>query len=388
MESTRLRAVQSPMIPIVGQLVREHPGTISLGQGVVHFGPPAEVDDAVARFLREPSAHLYKAVEGIAELVEMFEQKLAAENGVRVRVRPDSRVVVTAGGNMAFMNAVLAIADPGDEIILLSPYYFNHEMAITMAGCRPVIVPTNERFHPNMESIRAAITPKTRAVVTISPNNPTGAVYPESALRAISGLCRDAGIYYISDEAYEYFVYGDSRHFSPGSIDGAAQHTISLFSLSKAFGMASWRIGFMVIPEDLMSATRKIQDTILICPPVVSQRAGVAAMGVGRQHCNQHLTGIASVREMLLNELDSVRNRCTPAPADGAFYVLLKVHTKLGAMELVESLIRQHGVAVLPGSTFGLNDGCHLRIAYAALKRDTAAEAISRLVRGLRELSV
>lgn len=381
MESSRLRSVQSPMIPIVGQLVREYPGTISLGQGVVHFGPPAEAAESVSRFLADPSAHLYKAVEGIPELASAFEQKLAAENGIHVR--PQSRVVVTAGGNMAFMNAVLAVADPGDEIILLSPYYFNHEMAITMAGCKPVIVRTNERFHPDLDAIAGALTPRTRAVTTISPNNPTGAVYPRETLIAINRLCRERGIYHISDEAYEYFVYGDARHFSPGAIAGAAGHTISLFSLSKAFGMASWRIGFMVVPEELMSATRKIQDTILICPPVVSQWAGVGALAVGRAHCDRHLAGIGQVREILLNELDAVRGLCTPAPADGAFYVLLRVHTKMNDLELVKRLIREHGVAVLPGSTFGLAEGCHLRVAYAALKRDTAAEAISRLVKGL-----
>ena len=173
---------------------------------------------------------------------------------------------------MAFVNAVLAVADPGDEIILLAPYYFNHEMAVAMAGCRPVVVPTDARYQLRLDAIAPAITPRTRAVVTISPNNPTGAVYPEADLRAVNELCAARGVYHIHDEAYEYFTYDGAAAFLAGSIAGAAPHTISLYSLSKAYGFASWRIGYMVIPDALFEAVNKIQDTKLICPPLVSQQ--------------------------------------------------------------------------------------------------------------------
>src|SRR5258706_8114174 len=112
---------------------------------------------------------------------------------------------------MAFMNAVLAITDPGDEVILQTPYYFNHEMAVTMAGCRPVLVPTNDHFQLQLDRIVEAITPRTRAISTISPNNPTGAVYSEVSLREVNRLCRERGLYHIHDEAYEYFVYESSE---------------------------------------------------------------------------------------------------------------------------------------------------------------------------------
>src|SRR6185369_4150103 len=121
------------------------------------------------------------------------------------------------GGNLAFMNAVLAITDPGDEIILQAPYYFNHEMAIAMAGCRAVLVSTDENYQLQPDVICRAITPKTKAVVTVSPNNPTGAVYPQKALTQVNKICADAGIYHISDEAYESFTYDGAEHFSPAS---------------------------------------------------------------------------------------------------------------------------------------------------------------------------
>src|SRR4029453_18507178 len=133
------------------------------------------------------------------------------------------------------MNIVFAIADPGDEFILLAPYYFNYEMAIVMASCRPLVVEAADNYQPRIDAIRQAITPRPRAIVSISPNNPTGAVYPESALRAINALCRDREVFHIHDEAYEYFTYGATPHLSPGSIADASSYTISLYSLSKAY---------------------------------------------------------------------------------------------------------------------------------------------------------
>lgn len=383
-EPLRMQAVQAPIIPIVGELIRSCPGAISLGQGVVSYGPPQEAIDQLARFLADPENHKYKPVQGLPMLLDAWAVKLKSENGLRLG--DPSRIVITAGGNMAFMNALLAITDAGDEIILQTPYYFNHEMAITMANCRPVLVATDENYQLQPAAIRQAITEKTRAVVTVSPNNPTGAVYPEAALREVNGICREHGIYHISDEAYEYFTYEGARHFSPGSIAGSEPHTISLFSLSKAYGFASWRIGCMVIPEELFGSVKKIQDTILICPPVVSQYAAVGALQAGAGFCRRQLATLTEVRTIFLNELAGMGDLCTVPRADGAFYFLLRIHTDKNPMELTEKLVREHGVAVIPGTAFGIDRGCYLRVAYGALPKPTAAEGIGRLVRGLKTI--
>jgi aspartate/methionine/tyrosine aminotransferase len=383
-ESRRIHDVQSPIIPVVAELIRTNPGTISLGQGVVSYGPPPQAMERLAEFLGDPENYKYKPVHGIPPLLNAIEKKLAAENGVRPSA--DRQVIVTAGGNMAFMNAVLAIADSGDEVILLTPYYFNHEMAVAMAGCRPVLVATNEKYQPKLDTIGAAITPRTRAVVTISPNNPTGAVYPEKTLRAINDLCRQRDLFHVHDEAYEYFTYDGAAHFSPASIDDAHPRTITLHSLSKSYGFASWRIGYMTIPAHLFDAVRKIQDTILICPPVVSQYAAVGALEAGAPYCREKLRAIDDVRRSVLKSLGPLGALCTIPPAPGAFYFFLKVNTSLDAMTVVERLIREHRVAVIPGTTFGMHDGCYLRVAYGALQRETAEEGIGRFVRGLRAI--
>jgi aspartate/methionine/tyrosine aminotransferase len=383
-DSLRMQGVQTPIIPVVGELIRANPGTISLGQGVAHYGPPPEAGAYLQRFFADPQNHRYKLVQGIPELLESIEKKLASENGIRVG--GDRRIVVTAGANMGFVNAVLALTSVGDEVILNLPYYFNHEMAIAMVDCRAICVPTDESYQLQPEVIERAITARTRAVVTISPNNPTGAVYPERSLRQVNDLCRRRGICHISDEAYEYFTYNGVRHFSPGSIDGSGGHTISLFSLSKAYGFASWRIGWMVIPERLFESVRKIQDTVLICPPVISQWAAVGAMHAGRAYCEEKLHETREIRRLVLEKLRGIADLVTVPPADGAFYLLLRVHTDMNPMQLTQRLIEEHKVAVIPGSTFGVRDACRLRIAYGALQKETAAEGIGRLVRGLRQI--
>lgn len=384
-QSRRLAAVQAPVIPIVGRWTAETPGTISLGQGVVSYRPPPEAIAAARAFGDTLQDHRYGPVEGLPPLVDAIEDKLARENGIAVR--PRSRVLVTAGGNQAFMNAILAITDPGDAVILPTPYYFNHEMAIVMAGARAVGVPTRGDYQLDLPAIEAAIDGGTRAVVTVSPNNPTGAVYPEADLRAVNALCRSRGVFHIHDEAYEYFSYGDARIFSPGSIADAAEHTISLFSMSKAYGMASWRIGYMVVPIGLNDAIHKIQDTILICPPAVSQHAAHAALHAGRAYSAPHVQQLDRTRRTVYAELTASGVPCDVPPAGGAFYYLIRVHTALDAMTLTERLIREHRVATIPGSAFADSAPCSIRISYGALDADSVIEGLRRLVDGLKTLA-
>ena len=380
-ESRRMREVQTPIIPVIAELIRAHPGTVSLGQGVAYYGPPPEALEAVQRFQADPANHKYTLVQGIDPLLEVIRHKLLEENGIALT--ETQRIVVTAGGNMAFMNALLAIADPGDQIILQLPYYFNHEMAISMVNCEAVCVPTDARYQLQLDAIRNAITDRTRAIVTVSPNNPAGVVYAESDLRAVNALCREAGLYHISDEAYEYFTYDGARHFSPGSIADSSEYTISLYSLSKAYGFASWRIGWMVAPDHLYTAIKKAQDTILICPPVVSQYAAVAAMQVGSAYCREKLGTMAATRRIIQRGLNELGELLTLPRSDGAFYFLLRVRTDMDAITLAERLIREHHVAVIPSTAFGVTEGCSLRVAYGALSEEVAAEAVGRLSRGL-----
>jgi aspartate/methionine/tyrosine aminotransferase len=381
---TRMDVVQTPIVQVIGDLIRQVPGTISLGQGVVDYGPPEAAMTIAREALANPDTHTYQDGAGTSTLVAAIRHKLERDNGIDLA--RGSGVMVTAGGNMAFVHAILAITSPGDDVVLPVPFYFNHEMAIQMAGCTAIRVRTDERYQLDVDAIRAAITPRTRAIVTVSPNNPTGVVFPEEALREVNRLCQERGLYHISDEVYEYFTYGTARHVSPGSFDGTQAHTISLFSLSKAYGFAGWRIGYMVYPEALGDAIAKVQDTVLVCPPVISQIAAAAAMEVGPSYCRRHLQPLAEIRDIVGAALRSLEPLCTVPAADGAFYCFIRVNVDADAMRVAERLIREHRVAVIPGGAFGMTDGCYFRVAYGALQKETVAEGIGRLVGGLRSL--
>ena len=372
-----------PIIPWVGDLIRRTPGTISLGQGVVDYAPPAAAHEALIRFCAEPARHKYQHELGIPELRERIATRLAAENGIDA---DRFSLMVTAGGNMAFLTALLAICDQGDEVVLVKPYFFNHEMAVRIIGCRPVVVAADERYQLDLASIEAAIGPRTRAVVTVSPNNPSGAVYSESDLRAVNALCTDRGLYHISDEVYEYFLFDGARHFSPGAIAGAETHTVCIYSLSKSYGFASWRVGYMLFPSSLLEAVKKIQDTNVICAPVVSQFAAVGVLETGRQWVEERIESIAAVRRIALDALSSLGERVTVPRADGAFYFLVRVHRGEDSVELVERLIRKHRIAVIPGTAFGMDDGCYLRIGYGAVDAAAMEEGMERLVAGISAL--
>jgi aspartate/methionine/tyrosine aminotransferase len=382
--SARMDAVQSPVIPDVAALLRECPDAISLGQGVVHYGPPPQVFEAVSKFGHQPAEHHYRDAAGTADLHSELARKLSHENGIDVG--PDTQAIfVTAGSNMAFYHIVLCLCDPGDEVVVMSPFYFNHEMAITMANARVVVAATDSQYGLQPDAVEAVLSPRTRAVVTISPNNPSGAVYDAKALQQINQMCRQRGIVHISDEAYEYFTYDDIQHTSPASFRDSAEHTVSLFSFSKSYALANWRIGYMVAPRWLLRGLQKSQDTILICPPVVSQHAAVGALAAGRTYCQPFVDELGRVRSIALDHLAPLGERCTVPTADGAFYLLARIDTDLEPMALVERLVREHGVAAIPGSGFGL-DGCYLRIAYGALHGDTVAEGMERLVTGLQTI--
>lgn len=379
--SQRMQQVQSPIIPRVAELIEKNPGTISLGQGIVYYGPPESSMNRINTLGPSLEFNKYGSSQGLPELITLISNKLKSENNIDIESK--SKVIVTAGANMAFLNVLFAITDPDDEIILNSPYYFNHDMAISMLNCKTVVVPTNDQYQLQPDKILAAITSKTRAVVTVSPNNPTGAIYPANILQKVNQICADNAIYHISDEAYENFTYDEEKHFSPASMDGAQKHTVSLYSLSKAYGSAAWRVGYMVIPEHLQVAVIKAQDTNLICPPLASQYAAIGALETGSGYCREKLPLIHDIRNKLLEKLSCLGVFCQYPPGSGALYLFLKLDTELSDMAVTEYLIENHQVAVIPGHTFGMGDHCYIRVSYGALDKEFAAEGIQRLISGL-----
>lgn len=388
----RLASVHESVIPQLGALLQQRPDALSLAQGMVNWAPPAAAREALAEALRRapPDASLdrYGAVQGDPALLQAVRLELGEHQGLDLE---DSALLVTAGSNMAFNAIAQVILDPGDEVILPLPWYFNHVMAIQLAGGRPVGVQAGAI--PDPACLAAAITPRTRAIVTISPGNPSGVVIPGPVLAAINRICADHGLFHVSDEAYAAFVHGDVPHVPPGRLRGSGGHTITLHSLSKAYGMAGWRVGYAAVPQRLLNGLIQVQDTVLICPPRPMQVAAIAALAAGPDWIAPRVAELGLRRRELLDALEAARERglpisFSPVP-DGAFYLLLRCATRLNGPALAKRLLLDHGVATLPGEGFGLSaaaDWASLRLSYGMLDASGLAIAVERLRRGLTDL--
>jgi aspartate/methionine/tyrosine aminotransferase len=292
--------------------------------------------------------------------------------------------MVTAGANQAFANAILSITRPGDHVLVLSPYYFNHVTAIQLAGCKPVVVDVNRNYQPIVDRIRRAIGKRARALVLVSPSNPTGAVYSKETLKEVGELCAENGLYLITDETYEHFVYDDAQFVSALSLDKKIEHTISLFSFSKSYGMSGYRIGYAVFPAHLAREMLKIQDTLTICAPSAFQVAAQAAMSLGAVYPSQFIPRIDRVRRVFIERLTGLDLLEMPV-TKGSYYFLPRLKTRKSDWNIAKRLIEEHGVVTVPGTVFGTRFPA-LRLAYANVDERMAEKGILRLERGLREI--
>jgi aspartate/methionine/tyrosine aminotransferase len=257
-------------------------------------------------------------------------------------------------------------------------------MAARLVSCNPVFVPTDSTYQPSIEKLSTVINSKTKAIVTISPNNPTGAVYSEDSLRAINELCQDHNLYHISDEVYEYFVYDDAKHHSPLCFDHSLDHTISLFSLSKAFALSGYRIGYMIFPNHLFKDLLKVQDTIGICAPSISQIAALTAIPLGNSYLSSFLPHLIDNRRIVkkkLNESSHVNGVWTK----GSYYFFISIDTHQSSSLLAKRLIEEHGVIVLPGEMFDVKTPS-FRISYGNLEEERLKKGLHRLIGGLDKI--
>lgn len=389
----RLGAVLSPVIPQVAALMRQRPDGLSLAQGMVSWGPPQAVVEAMAEALAGPpeDLHRYGPMAGDGALLEAVRRELVEQRGLDLT---ESTLLVTAGSNMAFHAVVQTVCDRGDEVLVPLPWYFNHAMAIQLAGGVPV--PVAGGLVPDPDRLAAAIGPRTRAIVTVSPNNPSGVVIPPAVLAEINRLCADHGLLHLSDEAYAAFVHGPVPHHSPGAAPGSSAHTASFFSLSKSHGMAGWRIGYAAVPRSLRDPLTKVQDTVLICPPRLTQRAAVAALAAGPAWVAERVAALQPRRRQLLEAVaqaegltlagDREAGREGLREPDGAFYALVEAPWEGDETQLLEHLVLGHGVAALPGGAFGLPPRAGrvtLRLSYGLLGEAELAEAMARLEQAL-----
>ena len=368
----RTSALRRPPIARITGLAAElaKPGrdVIDLGQAILGLQPPRAALAAARAYLETEAPHAYSPDPGLPEVREAIAGFLRRHK--RIAAADAGRVMVTCGANQAFANALLAVTQPGAEVLTFGPGYFDHGYVIGLGGCAETEVPLgtrDRRFHFDLAAVEQAIGPQTRAVVLVSPGNPTAAVAGEPFVRGLCELCARHGLWLLSDETYDMLTFEPSVHCSPASVSDY-ERIVTLGSFSKIFGLAGWRVGYLLGSAELFEQAFKVQDALVVCAPVPSQLAAGAALAELEPY-------LASVRAELARRRDALLAALAPCPwiepmtPEGATFLLGRIVGPHGAeppddVAVCEQLLRQAGIVTVPGSAFGPRGRGFVRLSF------------------------
>lgn len=367
-----------------------HP-VIGLSAGEPDFDTPAPVAEAAVAAIREGFTH-YTDNKGMPELREAIARKLLVDNGLTY---DPANIICSNGAKQAVMQAIAVLCRPGDEVVIPAPYWVSYPEMVRFSGGKPVVVTTGVASDWKMtpQELDAAITDRTRLLIMCSPSNPTGSVYSKAELAAlVSVLERHEHVHIISDEIYEHLVYG-AEHVSLASWDSIKDRTITVNGFSKAWAMTGWRLGYMAARPDIVQAASKLQGQYTSGPCSISQRAGIAALGMSRAPIDAMLEAFRHRRDVTLSGLRTIPHLVCPEP-QGAFYLFPDVGAYIGArtqagqtIDTTETLcfhlLDEFDVALVPGSAFGGHRG--IRLSYAA-SLEHLEEAVQRMKRAFDAL--
>jgi aspartate aminotransferase len=362
---------------------------IGFGAGEPDFPTPAHIVEAAVAACRDAKYHHYTPTAGLPELREAIAAKTARDSGYQVLA---SQVLVTNGGKQAVEEAFAALLDPGDEVLLPAPYWTTYPEAVRLAGGVPVEVPTRPEsgYKVSVDDLEAALTPRTKVLLFVSPSNPTGAVYTEAETRAVASWALDSGLWVLTDEIYEHLVYGTAKaHSVPVLVPELAERCVVVNGVAKTYAMTGWRVGWLVGPSDVVKAATNIQShsTSNVCN--VAQRAALAAL-TGPLDCVQQMRVVYDRRRRaIISAFANIQGVVCPEP-EGAFYAFPSFSGVLGrplgqegkrpstSLELAEAVLEEVKVAFVPGEAFGA-PGC-ARFSYA-LSDEDLAEGMERLAK-------
>ena len=358
-------------------------GAINLAQGFPNFPCPDVLKEAAARAIRE-DVNQYAITWGARRLREAIARKYAAWYGLAVD--PEEEVTVTCGATEAMAATLLALVDPGDEVIVFEPFYENYGPDAILCGAAPVHVPLAPDGPLDLDRLAAAFSPRTRAIVVNTPGNPTGRVLGRRELEGIAALCQRFGAYAVTDEIYEHIVH-EGVHVPMATLPGMRERTVTISGSSKTFAVTGWRIGTIVAPAPLTAAIRKVHDFLTVGAPAPLQEAVAVAM---EELGPDYYAGMAAAyrrrRDLLVGALRTAGFRC--APPEGAYYVLADYSALSGDDDVAfaRALVTEHGVAAVPGSSFFARpDPARRLVRFAFCKTDDVlAEAARRLGRVTR----
>ena len=358
------------------RLAQAH-GAVNLSQGFPDFAAPEAVK-AAARDAIAADINQYAVTWGAAPLREAVAREFRRRYGVAVD--PDAQVTVCCGATEAMMATMLATVDPGDEVVVFEPFYENYGPDAVLSGAVPRYVTLHEpdwTFDP--DALAAAFNNRTRAIIINTPNNPTGKVFTRAELETIAEQCRRWDVLAITDEIYEHILYDGWRHVPMAAIDGMAERTVTLNSLSKTYSVTGWRVGWAIAPPGLTGAIRKVHDFLTVGAAAPLQAAGAVALSLPDTYYVELAVGYQRRRDMLLALLEPRGFVCFPP--GGAYYVM----TDIGGFGFPDDvafaryLVSEVGVAVVPGSSFYHDPALgRTKVRFAFCKRDQTIQAAGR----------
>ncbi|MBW1729227.1 MAG: aminotransferase class I/II-fold pyridoxal phosphate-dependent enzyme, partial [Deltaproteobacteria bacterium] len=310
---------------------------------------------------------------------EAIVEKLKRDNDIEADI---SHILVTVGAIEGLSAAVMAVIDPGDEVLLFTPTYSTHIRQVVIASGKPVLIPTVEEdgFALDFDAVKKAITSRTRAIIVCSPNNPTGTVFSEDELRRLAELALEHNLIIITDEAYEYFVYDGRKHFSIASIPEMKDRTISCYTFTKTYAMTGWRIGYLHADAVLIPQVTKAHIPFAICAPVVSQYAALAALE-GPQDCvAEFREHYIEARDLMCKRLDELSSVFSYQKPEGSYLMFPKILLDEGkdSMAFCKNLLNRAKVSATPGIAFGPSGESHLRLSFC-VTLDEVNKAFDRI---------
>ena len=346
---------------------------ISLGVGEPDFPTPERIRRYVAEKLQSGRV-AYTSNSGDPHLRELILRYLDEKYAVRGYESIDN-VLITVGASQAIDLAMRAILNPGDEVIVHEPVYVSYIPAIEMAGGKAVVVETRheDRFRLKPEALRAAITPRTKAILLAFPTNPTGAIMEKADLEAIADVIRDTEILVITDEIYAELTFNGKHHYSFAALPGMRDRTVLLNGFSKAFSMTGWRLGYAAGQKDIIAAMRKVHQLTMLCAPTPAQWAGIAALETGFedgfQDSKAMMDEYAVRRRFVIDSFNSLGLSCNEP--EGAFYVFPSIKsTGMTSEAFCDKLLESQKVVTVPGTAFGQAGEGHIRCCYATSMED------------------
>ena len=368
----RTKGLQLSIIKQIELKASKYPDVVSLAQGIPSFDTPECIKRRVENALERGAVAKYSLSPGLPELRELIEISLAKEN---MFYDWQKEIIVTAGSIEAITAAILALTNPGDEILIPEPTYTSYREVIMLAGCKPVFVPLDEKngWAFDLKKHEKAITPKTRAIFYCNPNNPTGTVYNREQLLGMAELAEKNNLYLISDEVYKDFIFDGSDFFSLAEAPALRKRVVRIFSFSKAYAMTGWRVGYIHSDESIINEILKVHDCLVTCAPVISQYAAMGALEMGESDLQYFIGEFKNRRDLICARLDKLNNIFNYIKPNSAYYVFPRILPsalqggtagEIDSWRFALNLLDKIQVATVPGFAFGPGGEGHIRMSF------------------------